>query len=343
MADLKEPRESTIRKLFALSSNRCAFQNCPTPIVEADAGTILAEVCHIRAQNPNGPRFDATQTAEERHSFENLILMCGVHHKVVDSGDNLATYPPERLLEMKAVHEQTANAQESLPVLTGSAVRTLLDTIAQRTRATTHMDFRGASLRAGGEGGRMGGGGGGGGIINIVGLTPAGYRDKIELSGKDATGPGGGGGGGGALRFSGRPAIADDVQNGLRVSSIFMANAAEIRNSLLFVLGGGWERLEVPSVPHRVSMVLVCVFEKGTVAPNTMLAISVVIEDPSGRTVNRDEFDLSTDETVHPVARTPVRRTLSFDAAEAGLWSFRVRSGNIDLADLKIEIRIANA
>jgi hypothetical protein len=54
------------------------------PIVEA-VGTITGEICHIRARNEGGPRFDVTQSEGERHGFENLVLLCRRHHKMVDA------------------------------------------------------------------------------------------------------------------------------------------------------------------------------------------------------------------------------------------------------------------
>jgi|TARA_B100000614_G_scaffold258771_1_gene281928 hypothetical protein len=97
---LSGPSEKTIRRLFALSGNVCAFPDCPSPIVE-DAGTITGEVCHIRAQSRGGPRFDETQSEAERHAFDNLILLCRRHHKVVDAEPDV--YSVEALQEIKAI------------------------------------------------------------------------------------------------------------------------------------------------------------------------------------------------------------------------------------------------
>ncbi|MFL6335197.1 MAG: hypothetical protein ACJ754_17940 [Pyrinomonadaceae bacterium] len=41
---------------------------------------------------------------DERNAFENLILLCSVHHKIIDS--DVSSYPVERLQKMKAVHEE---------------------------------------------------------------------------------------------------------------------------------------------------------------------------------------------------------------------------------------------
>lgn len=74
----------TLKRLFAVSGNQCAFPDCESPIVE-DSGTVTGIICHICARSRGGPRYDASQTDEERHSFPNLLLMCGRHSKLIDS------------------------------------------------------------------------------------------------------------------------------------------------------------------------------------------------------------------------------------------------------------------
>jgi hypothetical protein len=103
------PSEKTIRRLFALSGNRCAFPGCSLPIVE-NVGTITGEICHIRAQNEGGPRFDKGQTSEERHGFGNLILFCRRHHKIVDADPDV--YSVEALEEIKRIREREMGRSE---------------------------------------------------------------------------------------------------------------------------------------------------------------------------------------------------------------------------------------
>ncbi len=98
---MARPTIATIKRLFAVSGNQCAFPGCSTPLVVS--GTVTGEVCHIRARSPDGPRYDPTQTDEERHAFENLVLMCPVHHRIVDADPG--TYTVEKLLGIKARHE----------------------------------------------------------------------------------------------------------------------------------------------------------------------------------------------------------------------------------------------
>ena len=58
--------------------------------------------CHINARSEGGPRYDPKQTDRERHAFDNLILMCARHSKLIDSEPNRFT--ADWLREIKAEH-----------------------------------------------------------------------------------------------------------------------------------------------------------------------------------------------------------------------------------------------
>ncbi|GBQ80183.1 hypothetical protein AA13595_0261 [Gluconacetobacter johannae DSM 13595] len=79
------------------------------PIVEA-VGTITGEICHIRARNEGGPRFDVTQSEDERQSFANLVLLCRRHHKMVDAEPDV--YSAEALEEIKRLREEEMGRPE---------------------------------------------------------------------------------------------------------------------------------------------------------------------------------------------------------------------------------------
>lgn len=98
-----KPSLKTIKKLFAVSRNQCAFQNCYVPVVQ-ESGTVTGVVCHIKARSSGGPRYDAAQTEEERHSHANLILLCAKHAKIIDSEP--ARYTVAELQRMKRLHEE---------------------------------------------------------------------------------------------------------------------------------------------------------------------------------------------------------------------------------------------
>lgn len=113
---MKAPSEQTIKRLFGLSRNRCAFPDCSTAIIQT-SGTVTGRICHIKARRPNGPRYDSAQTDEERHAFENLILLCSVHHDIVDSEPD--NFTVERLKQLKDNQEKNGReetAQTSFPI-----------------------------------------------------------------------------------------------------------------------------------------------------------------------------------------------------------------------------------
>lgn len=95
------PSIPTIKRLFALSGNRCVFPDCFNPLVDP-SGKVTGRICHIRGRK-GGQRFDVTQMDAERHGFDNLVLLCPIHHDIVDADPK--TYTVARLLEMKQQHE----------------------------------------------------------------------------------------------------------------------------------------------------------------------------------------------------------------------------------------------
>lgn len=62
-------------------------------------------VAHIVAETPTGPRGCPTRSPLLADDPANLMLLCGIHHKVIDV-DEVDQYPEERLLEIKAAHER---------------------------------------------------------------------------------------------------------------------------------------------------------------------------------------------------------------------------------------------
>ena len=109
MSKLKRSYEqSTLKKLFALSGNQCAYPECAFPIIgpatEKSGDTVIGEICHIYAISEKGPRGKAELTNKELNSPENLILLCPNHHTIVDKQHE--TYPAEKLIEWKREHEE---------------------------------------------------------------------------------------------------------------------------------------------------------------------------------------------------------------------------------------------
>lgn len=92
---------NTTKKLYALSGNRCANPDCHRELFKN--GVQLGEIAHIKAASPNGPRYDASMTDDERRDYANLILLCGDCNKIIDG--NPQKYPVELLYDWKRNHE----------------------------------------------------------------------------------------------------------------------------------------------------------------------------------------------------------------------------------------------
>ena len=124
----RRPSGSEIKRLFAASGGRCAFPDCITNLLPA-SGAILAEIAHIAASSPGGPRFDPAQPDELRHGFENLILLCPTHHALIDS--DALRYDAAALHDMKILHERKIRRRLD----TDRTGRPILETAAARQLA----------------------------------------------------------------------------------------------------------------------------------------------------------------------------------------------------------------
>jgi hypothetical protein len=73
------------------------------PATVSDRESIVGEECHIRARSPLGPR-GTDGFSDHLDEYDNLLLLCRVHHKQVD--DQRTTFPITKLRQIKADHEE---------------------------------------------------------------------------------------------------------------------------------------------------------------------------------------------------------------------------------------------
>ena len=100
---LTYPRTKTIKRLFAVSGNRCCFPKCEHTLVDKISGKVTGIICHIKGKKEGSARYDPEQSNEERHGFDNLLLMCPIHHDIID--DDEEKYTVAKLIQIKADHE----------------------------------------------------------------------------------------------------------------------------------------------------------------------------------------------------------------------------------------------
>ncbi|MEU4948063.1 HNH endonuclease [Streptomyces lavendulae] len=98
--------EKSTKILWGRSGGLCTICRVKLVIsneVAADDHSVIGEMAHIVAQSPDGPRGHAEFSGDRDH-HSNLILLCRVHHKVVD--DQVNGWTVQRLQEQKASHEK---------------------------------------------------------------------------------------------------------------------------------------------------------------------------------------------------------------------------------------------
>jgi hypothetical protein len=89
--------QDTCRKLSDRVGAECSNPDCraPTrgPHSDGEKAISVGTACHIHAAAPGGPRFDATQTEEERRSIHNGIWLCRTCGTLIDTDDDRFSAP----------------------------------------------------------------------------------------------------------------------------------------------------------------------------------------------------------------------------------------------------------
>ena len=93
----------TIKILYGLSRNLCAFPGCAALMIIED-NIVSSTIAHIQGKRPDSPRYNSNMTDEERDSVQNLIVLCPNHHNLVDKDPKM--YNTEFLMQMKTNHEK---------------------------------------------------------------------------------------------------------------------------------------------------------------------------------------------------------------------------------------------
>lgn len=137
----------TRKILWGRSGNRCAI--CKNEIIinstPKDDESVVAEECHIISQQANGPRHDPSYPDEKLDAYENLILLCRTHHKLVD--DQELTFTADILRQMKVNHELwvteklSENQKEDKPVKLRRVKQNIPDVLLRLTNGKEILDL----------------------------------------------------------------------------------------------------------------------------------------------------------------------------------------------------------
>lgn len=106
------PSKHTATLLWGACGNECCNPDCSEQVLLLDKAhkeiKKLGEIAHIKGAKPGSNRYDSSQTDEERHHYDNLLILCRKCHKEqphgVDIPANESKYPAALLKEWKYSH-----------------------------------------------------------------------------------------------------------------------------------------------------------------------------------------------------------------------------------------------
>lgn len=94
------------KMLWGRSGNRCSIcrQELVLDPAETDDESIIGEECHIVAEKKDGPRGQTDIDETKIDKYDNLILLCRNHHKMID--DQVGEYSVDKLRDVKNKHTE---------------------------------------------------------------------------------------------------------------------------------------------------------------------------------------------------------------------------------------------
>lgn len=94
--------------LWGRAAARCEFEDCNSPVSMSEVtfeNSNQAEKAHIRAFSRGGARYDPSHPRTDINEIENLMLLCGGCHHLVDQRGSAERYTVTQLEGMKKRHE----------------------------------------------------------------------------------------------------------------------------------------------------------------------------------------------------------------------------------------------
>lgn len=95
-------------KVWLKAGGRCEYRGCNKPLWRDDLTMKemnKAYLAHIIADSPGGPRGQEELSEDLSDDFENIMLLCDTHHRLIDKED-IEGHPPDLLRKYKREHEE---------------------------------------------------------------------------------------------------------------------------------------------------------------------------------------------------------------------------------------------
>src|SRR5215203_5396159 len=130
----------------------------------------------------------------------------------------------------------------------------------------------------------------------------------------------------------------EDLQGGLKVSGMIAAEIIRQRDGLWTMIEGGWDWVYAQTVPFRITLPLWVEIATGSIEPQTILDLVLVVVSPDGLQVHEQKIAVRVEHTA--VRRSRFAAVLEFSGSNAGVWQVNVLAGTTVLGHFPIEVRV---
>jgi len=131
----------------------------------------------------------------------------------------------------------------------------------------------------------------------------------------------------------------------VRAATAMLANAAEVREGLLYVLGGGIEQLWVSELPAEVAPTVVVSVELGAADLGRSFDPHLVVTDPAGEALVDVDMPPATPERElggdDGAALFPMVFTIGMPVVREGVHRLQLLVDGAELASLRFSVRLA--
>lgn len=132
-------------KLWHAADSLCSFPGCPVDLAKlAFDDDLTPAIPHIISPAPQGPRANRRYPSHKLNTYDNLILLCDRHHRIIDKRP-VTKYTAESILKMKATHETTVARQRQF----GRSWSGLMGSLLYANVPRLFIDFGGSIMQSG--------------------------------------------------------------------------------------------------------------------------------------------------------------------------------------------------
>ncbi len=143
--------DPVVLELWTRAGGRCEFFGCNEYLLEDELTTNqakLADIAHIVARSTDGPRGDDPLPLSERNKFENLMLACTKHHRMIDNKLLVSQFPKSLLTQYKRDHEARIRYLTAMRPEHETVILRILGNIRGDSVSVSHEEVRSAVLGA---------------------------------------------------------------------------------------------------------------------------------------------------------------------------------------------------